>query len=63
MPDTEIEIDVEGFETVEYHNEDVDTDRGVWRQRWFSLVFKNKVINMSEFDFYEMLEVIFKKFK
>jgi len=57
--DTEyLDIDASGFECVEYENDDVDTDRGVWRQRGFSLVFKSHVISLSEEDFSALTEAM-----
>jgi len=45
------DIEAEGFVEVEYENNDVDTDRGVWRNRDFYIVFKNYVIWVGEEDF------------
>ena len=50
-----IDINGEGFVGIEYENNDVDTDRGVLRDRCFCLVFKNCQIFMSEEDFSKLL--------
>jgi hypothetical protein len=48
-------IDVEGFIGIESHNDDVDTDRGVWRQRWFEILFKTHSFVIGEEDFEAMI--------
>jgi len=50
--------DNEEFERINYNNDDVDTDRGVWRQRSFTLCFKSGSITMSETDFFALKEAI-----
>jgi len=41
----------EDFIAIEYNNDDVDTDRGTWRQRSFDILFKTHQITLSEQDF------------
>jgi len=45
------DINPEAFDEIEYVNEDVDTDRGLWRQRYFNIWFKTHCISLSEEDF------------
>jgi hypothetical protein len=55
------EINAEQFVDIEYENNDVDTDRGIMRDKCFNLIFKNCVVSLSESDFIKLLNKITEK--
>ena len=52
------DVVVGGFQRIEFENNDIDTDRGVKRDRTFTLIFRDGNIVLGEEDFSSLTEAM-----